>query len=67
MIKRYLREIKNDHKSQGEWKVCSGNTIIDYETQEKWKFSYQWQLIYVLKILKFLPCIQRVMSWNYDG
>ena len=35
MIKPYLREIKNDHKYQGEWKVCSGNTIIDYETQEK--------------------------------
>ena len=35
MIKPYLRDIINDHKSQGEWKVCSGNTMIDYETQEK--------------------------------
>ena len=35
MIKPYLRDIINDHKSQGEWKVYSGNTMIDYETQEK--------------------------------
>ena len=32
MIKPYLRNIINDHKTQGEWKVYSGNTVIDYKT-----------------------------------
>ena len=32
MIKPYLRNIINDHKTQGEWKVYSSNTVIDYKT-----------------------------------
>ena len=32
MIKPYLRNIINDHKTQGEWKLYSGNTVIDYKT-----------------------------------
>ena len=32
MIKPYLRNIINYHKTQGEWKVYSGNTVIDYKT-----------------------------------
>ena len=30
MIRPYLRDIINDHKTQ----VHSGNTVIDYKTQE---------------------------------
>ena len=37
MIRPYLRDIINDHKTQGECKVHSGNTVIDYKTQEEWK------------------------------
>ena len=33
MIKPYLSDIINDHKTQGKWKVYSGNTITDYKTQ----------------------------------
>ena len=33
MIRPYLRDIINDHKTQGEWKVYSGNAVIDYKTQ----------------------------------
>ena len=33
MIKPYLSDIINDHKTQGKWKVRSGNTITDYKTQ----------------------------------
>ena len=33
MIKPYLSDITNDHKTQGKWKVHSGNTITDYKTQ----------------------------------
>ena len=37
MIRPYLRDIINDHKTQGNWKVHSGNTVIDYKTQGEWK------------------------------
>ena len=37
MIRPYLRDIVNDHKTQGKWKVHSGNTVIDYKTQGEWE------------------------------
>ena len=39
MIKPYLSDIINDHKTQGKWKVHSGNTVIDYKTQGEWKIQ----------------------------
>ena len=35
MIRPYLCDIINDHKTQGEWRIHSGNTI----TQSKWKIE----------------------------
>ena len=35
MIRPYLRDMINYHKMQGESKVHSGNTVIDYKTQEQ--------------------------------
>ena len=39
MIRPYLRDIINDHNTQGEWKVHSGNEVINYETQGEWKIQ----------------------------
>ena len=39
MIKPYLSNIINNHKTQGKWKVHSGNTVIDYKTQGEWKIQ----------------------------
>ena len=39
IIRPYLRDITNDQKTHGEWKVCSGNTIINYKTQGQWKIQ----------------------------
>ena len=39
MIRPYLRDILNDHKTQGKQKVYSGNEVIDYKTQGKWKIQ----------------------------
>ena len=39
MIRPYLRDIINDHKTQGEWKVHSRNDIIDFKTQGEWKIQ----------------------------
>ena len=59
MIRPYLGDIISDDKAQGEWKINSGNTVM-----ENGELKYQWQLIlYLLKILmKFVPCIQRVIK-----
>ena len=39
MIRLYLRDIINDHRTQEEWKVHSDNTVIYYKTQEEWKIQ----------------------------
>ena len=37
MIRPYLRHIINDHKTRGDWRIHSGNTIIKHKTQGEWK------------------------------
>ena len=37
IIRPYLSDITNNHKTQGECKAHSSNTIIDYKTQDEWK------------------------------
>ena len=37
MIRPYLSDIINVHKTQGEWRIHSGNTIIKHNTQGEWK------------------------------
>ena len=33
MIRPHLNDIINNHKTQCEWRIHSGNTIIKYKTQ----------------------------------
>ena len=35
MIKPYLSDIINDHKTQGKWRIHSGNKIIEHKTQSE--------------------------------
>ena len=37
MIRPYLSDIINDHKTRGEWRIHSGNTIIKHKPQSEWK------------------------------
>ena len=39
MIRSYLSDIINDHKTQGEWRIHSDNTIIKHKTQSEWKIQ----------------------------
>ena len=39
MIRPCLRDIINDHKTQGEWRIHSDNTIIKRKTQSEWKIQ----------------------------
>ena len=39
MIRSYLRDIINDHKTQGKWRIHSGNKIIEHKTHSEWKIQ----------------------------
>ena len=39
MIRPYLTNIEDGNKTPGEWKVHSGNRVIDYKTQGEWKIQ----------------------------
>ena len=47
MIIPYLSYLINDHKTQGKWKVYSGNKIIDYKTQSKWKIQLTMKINFI--------------------
>ena len=37
MIRQYLSDILNNHKTHGEWRTHLGNTITEHKTQSEWK------------------------------
>ena len=37
MIIPYLSDVINDHKTQGIWRIYSGNTVTEHKTQGEWK------------------------------
>ena len=39
MIKPYLSDIINDRKTQGAWRIHSGNTVTERRTQSEWKIQ----------------------------
>ena len=39
MIRPYLSNIINNHKTRGKWRIHSGNKIIDRKTQSEWKIQ----------------------------
>ena len=43
----YLKDKINDHKTEGEWKVHSGNTVIDYKTQGEWKIQLSMSINFI--------------------
>ena len=48
MIRPYLRDIVNEHKTQKLWKVHSGNKVIDYKTAlEDWKYQLAMSINFI--------------------
>ena len=39
MIRPYLSDVINNHKTHGEWRIHSGNTITERKTQSEWKIQ----------------------------
>ena len=53
MIRPYLRDVINDHKTQGEWKICSGNAVIDYKTQVEWKIQLTVVINFISSVVDY--------------
>ena len=49
IIRPCLSDIINNHKTQGEWKVHSRNTVIDYKFKGEWKI----QLTMIINFMSF--------------
>ena len=47
MIRPYLSDIINDHKTQGKWRIHSGNKIIERKTQSEWKIQLTMAISFV--------------------
>ena len=47
MIRPYLSDIINDHKTYGKWKVHSGNKVMDYKTQGEWKIQLSMKINFI--------------------
>ena len=47
MIRPYLSDMINDHKTEGEWRVQSGDTIIKHKTQGEWKIHLTMAINFV--------------------
>ena len=47
MIRPYLSDIINNHKTQGEWRIHSDNTIIKHKTQSEWKIQFTMAINFI--------------------
>ena len=65
MIRPYLSDMINDHKTQEVWKIHSGNKVTDYKTQGKWKIQLLITIYFVSStdLMKFVLCIQKMIIY----
>ena len=67
MVRPYLSDIINDHKSQRVWKVHSGNTVIDYKTQSEWKMQLTMTINFISSTDFDKTCIIYIKSYNIES
>ena len=65
MIRPYLSDMINDHKTEGRLKLHSGNTVTDYKTKGEWEILLSMTInLFLLKILmKFILCAEKVITY----
>ena len=62
MIKPYLSDIINDHKTRVLVRYDSGNKTWVEDTSSEWKVQLTMTILFLLKILmRIEPCIQKVI------
>ena len=66
MIRLYLRDIIIDHKTQGKWKVHSGNAVINYKTQGEWKIQLTIVINFIFSKDFNEICTMRTKSNNIE-
>ena len=47
MIRPYLSDIINNHKTQGKWRIHSGNKIIERKIQSEWKIQLTMKINFI--------------------
>ena len=67
IIRPHLRDIINDHKTQGEWRIHSGNTVTKHKTQSEWKIKLTMVINLISSILDSdETCTMRTKSNNVE-
>ena len=68
MIRPYLNDIINTHKTQGEWRIHSHNTIIKNKTKSEWKSQLTMVINFISSKPDFdeTPCTMRTKSDNIE-
>ena len=66
MIRPYLSDIINDHKTQGEWRIHSGNTITEHKTQSEWKIQLTMAINFISSKDSDETCAMHAKSDNVE-
>ena len=66
IIRPYLSDIINNHKTQGEWKIRSGNIITDHKTQGEWKIHLTMAVNFISSKDSDETCTMHTQSDNTE-
>ena len=66
MIRPYLSDIINNHKTQGNCKIHSGNRVVDYKTQEEWKIQLTMSIDFICSKDSDELCTMRTKRHNIE-
>ena len=66
MIKQYLSDIINDHKTQGKWIIHSGNEIIEHKTRSERKIQLRMAINFIFSKDSDETCTMHTKSNNIE-
>ena len=66
MIKPYLSDIINDHKTQGKWRIHSGNKIVEHKAQSEWKIQLTMAINFISSKDSDETCTMHTKSNNAE-
>ena len=66
IIKPYLSDIIHDHKTQGEWRIHSGNKIIERKTQGEQKIQLTMAINFISSKGSDETCTMHAKSSNVE-
>ena len=67
MIRPYLRDIINNHKTQEIWKIHSANKVIDYKiTLGEWKIELLMSINFISSQDSYKTCNMCTKSDNVE-